>query len=382
MVVGRSTGGIGTHVGQLTADLRRLGHDVVIVTDPLTAQRFGWDEALRWWPAGREGVRWLPRVRRLLAGADVVHAHGLRAGTLIACSLAYSLVGRRSRPRSVLSLHNALHSSLDSSFDSSLPGSRHGAMTLRGARARLASGVERLVVRSADLVTGASSDLVAVAVALGARAVELAPVPSPRVPGLLDQPLPSEGDRVVLAAALLPRADSSLPLVLTISRIAPQKSLDVLVAAAVALRTNVVWAVVGDGDRALLGRLEGAALGTGVAFVGPSEDVAGWLRAATIFVLPSVWEARALVVQEAMAAGTPVVATDVGGLHDLVGAAGVLVPVARADVLARAVEDLLGDPERRSELSRRGREQARTWPDGEATAVRWVSWYAPDAGSQ
>ncbi len=380
MVVGRSTGGIGTHVGQLTADLRRLGHDVVIVTDPLTAQRFGWDEALRWWPAGREGVRWLPRVRRLLAGADVVHAHGLRAGTLVACSLACSLVGRRSRPRSVLSLHNALHSSLSGSVPGAV--TVPGSVPVRGARARLATGVEGLVVRSADLVTGASSDLVDVAVALGARVVELAPVPSPRVPGLLDQPLPSEGDRAALAATLLPRADGSLPLVLTISRVAPQKSLDVLVAAAAALRTPVVWAVVGDGDRALLGRLEDAALGTGVAFVGPSADVASWLRAATILVLPSVWEARALVVQEAMAAGTPVVATDVGGLRDLVGAAGVLVPVARADALARAVEDLLGDPERRAGLSRRGREQARTWPDGEATAIRWVSWYAPDAGSQ
>ena len=368
MVVGRSTGGIGTHVGQLTVELRRLGHDVVIVTDPLTAQRFGWDEALRWWPAGRDGVRWLPRVRRLLTGADVVHAHGLRAGTLVACLLACSQVGRRSRPRSVLSLHNAL--------PGSLPGSRPGV------RARLATGVEGRVVRSADLVTGASSDLVQVAEALGARAVELAPVPSPRVPGLLDQPLPSAADRAELAATILPTADRSLTLILTISRIAPQKSLDVLVAAAAALRTKVVWAVVGDGDRALLGRLEDAALGTGVVFVGPSQDVASWLRAATIFVLPSVWEARALVVQEAMAAGTPVVATDVGGLRDLVGAAGVLVPVSRADALARAVEDLVGDPERRAELSRRGREQARTWPDGEATALRWVSWYAPDAGSQ
>ena len=380
MVVGRSTGGIGTHVGQLTVELRRLGHDVVIVTDPLTAQRFGWDEALCWWPAGRDGVRWLPRVRRLLTGADVVHAHGLRAGTLVACLLACSLVGRRSRPRSVLSLHNALPGSLPGFLPGFLPGSRPGSRP--GVRARLATGVEGRVVRSADLVTGASSDLVQVAEALGARAVELAPVPSPRVPGLLDQLLPSAADRAELAATILPTADRSLPLILTISRIAPQKSLDVLVAAAAALRTKVVWAVVGDGDRALLGRLEDAALGTGVVFVGPSQDVASWLRAATIFVLPSVWEARALVVQEAMAAGTPVVATDVGGLRDLVGAAGVLVPVSRADALARAVEDLVGDPERRAELSRRGREQARTWPDGEATALRWVSWYAPDAGSQ
>src|SRR5680860_1797340 len=68
-------------------------------------------------------------------------------------------------------------------------------------------------------------------------------------------------------------------------------------------------------------RAQAHALRVPVHFVGARSDAGQWLRAAEVFVLPSEWEARALVVQEAMAAGTPVVATDVGGLHDLVARA-------------------------------------------------------------
>ncbi len=374
MVVGRSTGGIGMHVGQLTEELRRLGHEVTLVTDPGTADRFGWPDALRWWPVdggarrrprplrwlGRirllGGMRLLGRMRRLFAGADVVHAHGLQAAALASASMA--AIRRRRRPRFVMSLHNAV-----------LPG---------GARATVAAAVERLVVRAADLVTGASSDLVARAAELGAGAAELAPVPSPRVVTLLGHGVPSPEERSALVATLLPGEVSELPLVLTISRIAPQKSLEVLVSAAGALQTPVVWAVLGDGDRDLLAELEQSAAGTGVRFLGARADVDSWLRAATVLVLPSAWEARALVVQEAMAAGTPVVATDVGGLPELVAQAGVLVPVASPAALAGAVDELLGDPERGAELSRRGRREARSWADGEGIARQWVSWYAHD----
>jgi glycosyltransferase involved in cell wall biosynthesis len=357
LVVGRSTGGIGVHVGELTTQLRGLGHQVVVVTDSLTADRFGWRDALRWWPVGDRAVRWLPRMRRLLASADVVHAHGLQAAALVTAVTA-SLIPPRQRPRFVVSLHNAVLGD--------------------DVRARLVRLVERRVVRSADLVTGASSDLVACARRLGAPRTELAPVPSPRVGDLLAQPVPTAQERSALVATLLPGESGDVPLVLTVSRIAPQKSLGVLVSAARQLRPPLVWTVIGDGDADLLAELESAAAHTGVRFLGARADVAPWLRAATVFVLPSAWEARPLVIQEAMAAGTPVVATDIGGLPDLVGGAGVLVPAASPTALAAAVEELVGDAKRRDELSRGGRAVARTWADGEATARQWVSWYAPD----
>lgn len=377
MVVGRSTGGIGVHVGQLSEELRRLGHEVKVVTDPRTADRFGWADALRWWPAAGGAVRWVPRMRRLLAGADVVHAHGLQAGALVTLSLgplrplrslpwSRSLGAGRHRPRFVVSLHNPVPSHR----------ARAPCDGAHGAGAKAGAAVALLVVRAADLVTGASSDLVARAEQLGARAAELAPVPSPRVVSLLTQDVPNPQERSALAVTLLGRDVLHLPLVVTISRIAPQKSLRVLVTAAGELQTPVVWAVIGDGDPALLADLEQTAAGTCVRFIGARTDIDSWLRAATVFVLPSAWEARALVVQEAMAAGTPVVATDVGGLPDLLAGAGALVPAASPAALAAAVDGLLGDAERRAELSRRGRARARSWADGEGTARQWVSWYA------
>jgi glycosyltransferase involved in cell wall biosynthesis len=95
-----------------------------------------------------------------------------------------------------------------------------------------------------------------------------------------------------------------------------------------------------------------------------------------VFVLPSQWEARALVVQEAMAAGAPVVASDVGGLHDLVAGTGLLVPPADPEALAAAVEHVLTDPGLRDELAGKGRKVAAGLPDGSDTASRWLAWYS------
>jgi glycosyltransferase involved in cell wall biosynthesis len=360
MLVGRSTGGIGTHAVDLTAGLRALGDEVEFVTDAVTADRFEVAGARLWWPGRAAGVggsvRGLAGIRRLARTADVVHAHGHQAG-LVAVLATLGL-----RVPVVVSQHNAV---LDS-----------GSGGVRGAVSRAA---QRLVARRARLVTGASSDLVATARDFGARHTELAEVPSPRVPILLAAPIADTATRSQAARDLLHTSGirDTGPLVVTISRIAPQKSLDVLVRAAAALERPVTWVVIGAGEPELQATLEGAAerLGAPVHFVGHVPDPSQWLAVADLFVLPSQWEARALVVQEAMAAGVPVVATDTGGLHDLVGEAGLLVPVGDADAVARAVEQVLDSPALRESLSRQGRQVATSWDDSEATARRWRQWY-------
>ena len=145
---------------------------------------------------------------------------------------------------------------------------------------------------------------------------------------------------------------------------------------------------MGDGDPQLLAQLRlqasaqapAAEASTGQAstvyFVGPSSEIDQWLRAAEVFVLPSEWEARALVVQEAMAAGTPVVATDVGGLHDLVLGNGLLVPPGDPEAIAKAIDRVLADSGLREELAAHGREAAKALPDGSDTASRWLGWYS------
>lgn len=369
VLVGRSTGGIGTHAVDLARGLRELGDDVSLVTDELTAQRFGITDARLWWPGRAAGLvrslRRLGRLRRLVGAAEVVHAHGHQAG------LVATLVAVGTHTPVVVSQHNAV-------------------LATGGLRGRASTAIQRFVSRRAALVTGASTDLVDEARRHGAHQPHLAPVPSPRVPGLLaDEPL-GDVERRALAADLLrengiePEPDASL--VLTIARIAPQKDLETLVDAAAHVSVQrgekpapqAVWVVVGDGDDDLFRRLRrrAEAVGAAVRFVGSQADPERWLRAADVFVLPSRWEARALVVQEAMAAGVPVVATDTGGLKDLVEGVGALVPVGDVLALAGAVERFLADPAAWHTASAAGRERATSWDDGKATASRWHQWYS------
>ncbi len=99
------------------------------------------------------------------------------------------------------------------------------------------------------------------------------------------------------------------------------------------------------------------------------------LAAADVVVVSSRWEARSLVVQEAMRAGVPVVSTAVGGVPELVGEAALLVPYGDAAALAAAVRELLADPTRHAALAEAGRAQAETWPDEAATVAQVLSTY-------
>jgi glycosyltransferase involved in cell wall biosynthesis len=100
------------------------------------------------------------------------------------------------------------------------------------------------------------------------------------------------------------------------------------------------------------------------------------MRRADVFALTSEWEARALVVQEAMAAGLPVVATAVGGLPGLLGGTGVLVEPGDPEALADAVDELLGDPRRRADLARAAQERHRELPTESDVVNAWSQRYA------
>jgi glycosyltransferase involved in cell wall biosynthesis len=99
----------------------------------------------------------------------------------------------------------------------------------------------------------------------------------------------------------------------------------------------------------------------------PSAVVmAAWAHA-SIGVVPSAWEEPlGQVAVEAMLAGRPVVASDVGGLKDIVdhGTSGLLVPPRDPNALAKALDTLLDSPERRNAMGRAGRDRARTFEVG------------------
>jgi glycosyltransferase involved in cell wall biosynthesis len=344
LVIGPATGGMGSHVAGLATGLPGLGWTVTVFTSPRTAERFALgDRVVTGWPASPAQLpARLRALRALIKGADVVHAHGHQAGLLTV--LAARTLPRRRRPPVVITWHNAvLH---------------------HGPKRQVFAVAEALQARGADLVTGASADLVDRARQLGSRTARLSEVAA----------------AAVKASTSKSEKDPAQQTILTVSRIAPQKRLDVLVDAAATLherRPDVQWLVAGDGDTDLLAQLQerAEARNAPVTWLGHRNDVPALMAAADVFALPSAWEARALVVQEAMAAGLPVVATAVGGVPDLLGDTGLLVPPGDADALVGALERLLADRVLAAGLARAARDRFASLPTEADVVADWSQQY-------
>ncbi|MDQ6650361.1 MAG: glycosyltransferase family 4 protein, partial [Actinomycetota bacterium] len=340
LVLASSTGGVGRHVASLAAGLHRLGARVRVLGPAAAEELFGFAAAgaafdrveIPSRPAMRD-LTALIRLRRLLGTAEVVHAHGLRAGLL--SSLALRTAGS-GRPAFVVSWHNAV---------------------LRpAAPRRLAALGERYVARRPDLTLVASEDLGGRVRSLGGSDVRLAPVAAPELP-------PARRSAAEMRSELGVGAG---PLLLAVGRLHEQKGYDVLLDAActwAARRPPPMVVIAGDGP--LHGQLAATIARTGapVRLLGRRTDIADLLAAADVVVLPSRWEARSLSAQEALSAGRPLVATAVGGLPELLrGGAAVLVPGGDAAALAAAVTRLLDEPAERAALAARGRQRAAAWP--------------------
>ncbi|MBI3949807.1 MAG: glycosyltransferase family 4 protein [Acidobacteria bacterium] len=94
-----------------------------------------------------------------------------------------------------------------------------------------------------------------------------------------------------------------------------------------------------------------------------ADELMGAYQAADVLLLPSTYEGFGLTALEAMASGTPVVASDIGALREVVGEAGVLVGLNDPAQLAAAVMTVLGDVRLRTQLVEKGRARA--------AAFRW-----------
>jgi len=183
---------------------------------------------------------------------------------------------------------------------------------------------------------------------------------------------PDQAVRTRTRAALGVAPNASL--FMTVAMLQPGKGIaDLLEAGAMLARqhSNVRLAVVGDGEqRAELAGLAAARrLGQGVLFLGARSDVAELLAGADVYVHPSHFEALPTSILEAMATGLPVVATNVGGVPEIVadGRSGLLVPPRRPLELAAAMEKML-DPTVQAPMGTAGR----LWVEKHASSQVWL----------
>lgn len=345
-VIATSTGGVGTHVRGLVAPLVEAGADVRVHGPQATEDLFDFTAGgarfaaveIASGPRPLEDLRAARRLRAATSDAELIHAHGLRAATVA----ALANLGRRT-PLAV-----TLHNTVD---------------TANPVLRKVYGAVERFVARSADVVIGASMDLVERARDVGGRYVVFGPVGAPPLP-------PPAKTREQVRRELGVTDDR--PLLLCVGRLHPQKGYDTLIPASVKWRDRPdqpVTMIAGDGP--LMSTLHDQIdeLGAPVKLLGRRSDVADLMTAADLVLLPSVWEARSLVAQEAMRAGVALVSTTSGGMDELVGDAAYRIEVGDADGLAAAVIDLLDHPDKRRALAAAGQQRAQHFPSERDTAL-------------
>jgi glycosyltransferase involved in cell wall biosynthesis len=153
----------------------------------------------------------------------------------------------------------------------------------------------------------------------------------------------------------------------TVANIRPEKGLRYLVEAArlvLEQKPEVTFVIVGrETSKESLVRLQGLAkslkIRDRIIFTGFRHDALQIMTTFDVFVLPSMWEAFALVIMEAMGLGKPIVATNVGGVPEAIddGVNGFLVPPRDPKRLALRILELLNDDELRNRMGQKGRKK-------------------------
>jgi glycosyltransferase involved in cell wall biosynthesis len=247
-----------------------------------------------------------------------------------------------------------------------------------GLKARLYSRAEPLAVRLADRTFAASEQIaehLRRAAPSAADRIEVLHVPIGSPPQVS-----RDAEEVRAELDLAPGTE----LIVAVARLAPQKALHVMLQALVQVE-GAVLAIVGEGPQADELRRLAEQLGVAdrVRWMGFRDDAADFIAAADVLCLSSVWEAVALVAQEAVLLGTPVVSTDVGGIRELIAdnEGGRLVPKGDAAALAAALRELLASPENARVMATTALERYRARFSREAMLERLRVEYAggPDA---
>lgn len=353
---GRETGGMNVYVLELSRELADMGHTVDIFTrrdgDLPRIERVAPNLRLVRIDAGpaepleKESLyRFLPQfVRSMHAffeeqghAYDVLHSHywqSGRAGVLLARELGIP--------------HVTMFHTLGEVKNRARISEEEPTLRIRH---------ERTIARRADaIITASAHERGLLSRYYGANEAHMFTVPCG-----VDLELFQPRDRVESRKKL--GIDLDRPALLWVGRLEKLKGVDILIDAVAQLdECDAQLLIVGGDDRAgalkaeLLAQALDAGIAENVRFVGAvaHDELPAWYSAADVCVVPSYYESFGLVAVEAMACGTPVIASRVGGLTSTVsdGETGYLIPWRCPEPFAEKLEVLLHNPELRGNFSR------------------------------
>jgi len=333
-------GGPASHAPALADFLRARGHTVEVVTtadEAPEAREYPVHWVSRGLPAGVRHARCANLIRRYGRDSDVVYATSMVRRAAIGTALAR-------KPLVVKLVSDEVFERQQRS--GRFAGTLDEFQRVGGARVRFLRSTRDMALRRAKRVFCPSAYLRNLARGWGLDPSRLSvlPNPAPAVPAL-----PSREE-------LRGELQLSGPTLAFAGRLGPQKALGVALEALAAV-PDVALAIAGDGpDREQLERrarelgLEGRARFLGSV---PRESVLRLFRAADAAVLSSSWENLPHTVLEALAVGSPVIATAVGGVPEIVhdGENGLLVAPNDPEALAGAIRRLLADDDLRRRLA-------------------------------
>ncbi|MGH2807228.1 MAG: glycosyltransferase [Actinomycetota bacterium] len=355
-VLGRSAGGIARHVAHLVDALdgdEDLTLDVAGPDDlPIVMPKPIIDLRIPDGPLGHR--RAIARLRVVVTDGnyDVVHAHGLRAG------IDAGIAARRGPATVATTVHNLVQPEI--------------AGRLRAVAYRRA---ESTVVRVSDHVFTVSEQIAQHLRGSVRDASAMSKIETLHL-GVGEAPRTRLDRRSARASVGI---EASAPLVVTASRLSPQKAVHVLLDAVALLRSDVMLVVAGEGplEAELNDRAASLGISERVRFTGFRADVADLIAAADVFCLSSIWEGVPLSAQEAILLGVPVVATDVGGMNELItdGVSGRLVPRDDPAALAAALREVLDSPSVRSSHAEKARRDLDSNFSTEAMLERLADFY-------
>lgn len=251
--------------------------------------------------------------------------------------------------------------------------------TAETSRVRLYERLDRVIVRRVDRVVCVCRP---VAEQLSTERKALPPpLTIPNAVLFFPDKIALPFDRAPIRRALGLREDAFL--VCTAGRLSVEKGHRYLIDATptlVSQNPNFQLLVLGEGRerKPLEDRVERLGIQNHVVFAGFKDNVRSWIQASDILANPSLSEGVPNVLLEAMALGTPVVATRVGGVPDLIehGESGVLIPPADPLAVARAINDLHANPHEALRLARNAQTRVFQEYSSERQARRLLDLYA------